>query len=74
MVEEVRASRRIRGAISLTFLVLIRKNKGSLTFDDFGPISLCNTIYKIISKVIVERVKGVFSLFITPKKYGFLKN
>lgn len=65
LVEEVKASGRFSGAINSTFLVLIPKNKGGVSFEDFRPISLCNTIYKIVSKIIAERLKGILSLHIT---------
>ena len=52
MVEDVRVSGQIQGSINSTFIVLIPKRSGKLSFDDYRPISLCNTLYKIISKVI----------------------
>ena len=74
LVEEVRTTGKINGAINSTLLVLIPKKKGVLTFDDFRPISLCNTIYKLVSKIIADRLKGILSNFITPEQYGFKKN
>lgn len=32
------------------FIALIPKKDGTRTFDDIRPISLCNTIYKVISE------------------------
>jgi hypothetical protein len=43
------------------------------TFDDFRPISLCNSLYKIIAKVIAVRLKPVLAKVISPKQFGFLK-
>lgn len=44
----------------------------SLTFLDFRPISLCNTIYKIISKIISGRIRGILSSYLSQEQYGFL--
>jgi hypothetical protein len=43
-----------------------------MSFDDFHPISLCNCVYKIISKVIARRVRIIFSERISGEQFGFL--
>lgn len=43
-------------------------------FADYRPISLCNLTYKIISKIITNRMKVALSEFISPEQYGFLNN
>jgi hypothetical protein len=61
------------GSYNSTFLVLIPKVDFPDTFDDFRPISLCNCLYKIISKVIVVRIKPLLSNVISSEQFGFLK-
>jgi hypothetical protein len=42
VVEEVRMSSEVLGAINSTFLALVPKKDTTNSFDDFMPISLCN--------------------------------
>jgi ribonuclease HI len=52
---------------------LIPKENNSLSFNDYRPISLCNLIYKVISKVISNRIKPFLERCISAEQLGFLK-
>ena len=45
--------------INYTHIVLIPKVKSLENFSNFRPISLCNVIYKIISKVLANKLKQI---------------
>ena len=47
-----------------TFIVMIPKKEGAVDFKDFRPISLVGSFYKLIAKVLSNRLKKVLNRLI----------
>ena len=54
VVEESRLCRGVLSTLSSSFINLVPKEEGARCLENFHPISLCNVIYKIITKIITN--------------------
>ena len=60
-------------SINSTFILLIPKIHGAKEIKDFRPISLVGDIYKIITKVLANRMRRVMDRIISKPQNAFVK-
>lgn len=73
MVKESREVGHIHAPLNSTFNALISKSDNPTSFQEFRLISLCNCLYKIVSKIIARHIKIVLSRRISYEQFGFLE-
>lgn len=64
---------KIGGGTNSTYLALIPKDSNPETFTRFKPISLCNGSYKILAKLLANRIKPLLKRLISSAQGGFVE-
>lgn len=54
-------------------IALIPKKPEACCLTDYRPISCCNIVYKLISKIIANRLKPILTECVSPNQAAFLK-
>ena len=62
----------IDATVCKTLIILIPKKDKPENFSKFRPISLCNTFYKIITKIIANRFKVIMNKVVAPTQSSFV--
>ena len=70
VVEDSRKSKTVLRALNASFIALIPKQEKAMTPNRFIPIALCNVVYKIISKVIANRLKPLLPTIVFEEQTG----
>jgi hypothetical protein len=59
-------------SLNFTHIALIPKVKSPESMTQFRPINLCNVLYKIISKVLMNRMKTILPLVVFDSQRAFV--
>lgn len=57
--------------LNKTYIALIPKKSGANRMGDFRPISLCNVVYKLVSKVLANKLKVFLDSIISVNQSAF---
>ena len=71
MILNVLTSNMSMASLNRTNIALIPKTNNPKKMADFRPISLCNVVYKIISKTIANRFKALLPNIISENQNVF---
>ena len=63
----------IEKSFNATYIALIPKKKVPKSLRDFRPISLVGSVYKLISKILTERLKKVMHKLVNTQQMAFLR-
>jgi len=60
--------------MNANILVLIPKDLGASSMEDFQPIALSSFQFKIVSKILADRLVVICMQIISPQQRGFFRN
>ena len=72
MFEEFYQHGKFKKSLNATFIALIPKKNGASNIRDFRPISLVGSVYKILAKVLANRLKEVLDQLISESLNSFV--
>ena len=72
LVAKIFESRSMPSHLNKTLITLIPKCPGADCLSLFRPISLCNTIYKLVTKVLVNRIRPMLNNLVSPLQTAFV--
>ncbi|KAI9156605.1 hypothetical protein LWI28_009351 [Acer negundo] len=72
VIQELIRSGHLLKELNATIIALVPKVPNPSMMKDFRPISCCNTLYKIIAKIIANRIKPCLLDIISPSQSTFV--
>ena len=66
------SKKRVPDYLNSTHIALILKIQGPETLGNYRPISLHNTVYKVLTKIIVVRLRPYLGKLISPLQMAFV--
>ena len=60
-------------SLNVTFLVLVPKKRGVEDLKDFRPISLVGSLYKLLAKVLANKIKKIMGKVISESQNAFVE-
>uniref|UniRef100_A0A2N9IM47 Reverse transcriptase zinc-binding domain-containing protein n=1 Tax=Fagus sylvatica TaxID=28930 RepID=A0A2N9IM47_FAGSY len=70
--EEFHTHCKFEKSLNATFIALIPKKRDALNIRDFRPISLVGSMYKLLSKVLANRIRLVMESLISSSQNAFV--
>lgn len=71
-VKRIFVERIVPSYLNKTYIALIPKIQGLETLGNYRPISLCNTVYKIVTKIIVARLRPYLDKLVSQVQATFV--
>lgn len=56
-----------------TFITFIPKIESASNFSHFRPISLCNFYYKVVAKIVANKLNKVIDKIMAPNQSAFVR-
>lgn len=71
-VKNIFSSGTVPNYLNKTLITLIPKCRSPESLNNYRPIGLCNTVYKLVTKIIVAKMRPTLSNFVSPLQTAFV--
>lgn len=69
---QIFASSKMPEYLNQTLITLVPKCNNPESFNNYQPISLCNTVYKLVLKILVARIRPLLANLVSPFQTVFV--
>ena len=73
-VKQVFSTEKVPEYLNRTLITLIPKCTNPESLNNYRPIGLCNTVYKVITKLIVALIRPTLDYLVSPFQTAFVPN